>query len=240
MMAVIPARGGSKGLPGKNIRPLGGAPLIVRTLLAARAASGIDRVVVSTDDDAIMRVAREVEGVELPVRRPAHLAGDDAAAIDAYLHLMDSLEIIEGRAPEAICILLPTAPLRTADDIDAAIGLFRRTGAHSVVSVAPAKPLSWIHTVDGDGRMSPAVADTECEVNRQALPPAFLPNGAIYVVDVATMRRRRAIYGGDCFAYVMPPERSVDIDTETDFALAEVLLERQVTHARDRDLLRAV
>lgn len=240
MIAIVPARGGSKGVPHKNIRPLGGVPLIVHTLLAARQAATIERVVVTTDDDEIMRVARQVEGVEIPVRRPAHLAGDDAAAIDAYLHLIDSLEIIEGRAPEAVCILLPTTPLRTAADVDAAVALFRRTGARAVVSVAPAKPASWLHTIDGDGRMRPALDAADCTRNRQAMPPVFLPNGGIYVAEVAAMRCRRAIYGEDCFAYVMPAERSIDIDTEADFAAAEALFERQVTHAPDRDLLRAV
>lgn len=240
MIAIIPARGGSKGVPHKNIRPLAGVPLIVHTLLAARQAGTVERVLVTTDDDEIIRVAREVEGVEVPVRRPAHLADDDAPAIDAYLHLIDSLEIMEGRAPEAVCILLPTTPLRDGSDIDAAVDLFRRTGASAVISVAPAKPAAWLHAVDGDGRMRPALADSDCTKNRQAMPPVFLPNGGIYVVDVATMRERRSIYGENAYAYVMPAERSIDIDTEADFAAAEALLNRQVTHAQDGDLLRAV
>jgi len=223
MIVIVPARGGSKGLPGKNTRPFAGAPLIVHTLRTALAAPSVTRVLVTTDDDEILRIARGVDGVEIPVRRPPHLASDTANALDAYLHLADSLEIIEGVAPGEVCVLLPTAPLRSPADIDNAIALYRRKKADAVISVSEAKPLAWLHSIAADGHMVPAVATDGPLVNRQAHEQAYMPNGSIYVFDIEAARMRGSIYGGDMFAYVMPADRSVDIDTEADFLAAEAL-----------------
>lgn len=223
MIVIVPARGGSKGLPGKNTRPFAGEPLIVHTLRTALAAQSVSRVLVTTDDDEIMRIARDVEGVEIPVRRPPHLASDTANALDAYLHLIDSLEIIEGAAPREVCVLLPTSPLRSPADIDGAIALYRRKKAEAVISVSEAKPLAWLHTIAADGQLMPAVVSDGPLVNRQAHDQAYLPNGSIYVFGIEAARARGSIYGGDMFAYVMPVERSVDIDAEADFLAAEAL-----------------
>lgn len=223
MIVIVPARGGSKGLPGKNTRPFAGAPLIVHTLRTALAARSVTRVLVTTDDDEILRIARGIDGVEIPVRRPPHLASDAANALDAYLHLTDSLEIIEGEAPRDVCVLLPTSPLRSPDDIDGAIALYRRKRADAVVSVSEAKPLAWLHSIAPDGRLISAAPSDSPLVNRQAHDQVYLPNGSIYVFGVAGARARGSIYGGDMFAYVMPVERSVDIDAEADFLAAEAL-----------------
>ncbi|MEP4379408.1 MAG: acylneuraminate cytidylyltransferase family protein [Alphaproteobacteria bacterium] len=223
MIVIVPARGGSKGLPGKNTRLFAGEPLIVHTLRTALAARSVTRVLVTTDDDEIMRIARDIEGVEIPVRRPPHLASDTANALDAYLHLIDSLELIEGSAPREVCVLLPTSPLRSPDDIDGAIALYHRKGADAVISVSEAKPLAWLHTIAADGQLVPAVASDGPLVNRQAHDEAYLPNGSVYVFDVAAARRRGSIYGGEMFAHVMPVERAVDIDAEADFLAAEAL-----------------
>ncbi len=240
MIVIVPARGGSKGLPGKNIRPFAGEPLIVHTLRAARAARHVDRVLVSTDDDAILRVCRTVDGVEAPVRRPPHLATDDARALDAYLHLIDALRIMEGEAPEDVCILQPTSPLRTPEDIDSAIETYSRTGANAVISVSEAKPTSWLHNVDGAGRMTRTVQDDTALMNRQAHDRVYLPNGSIYVFNVAFARRTDSVYGEGIYAHVMPPERSVDIDTEADFIAAEALYNLQCEDDNIRRLHRAV
>lgn len=242
MIVIVPARGGSKGLPGKNTRTFAGEPLIVHTLRAALAAQSVSRVLVTTDDDETMRVARTVDGVEMPVRRPPHLATDTANALDAYLHLVDSLEIIEGAAPHEVCVLLPTAPLRTPGDVDGAIALYRRKKAEAVISVSEAKPIDWLHRITPDGRMHPAVPGDGLLVNRQFHDPVYLPNGSIYVFDVAAARARCAIYGGDMYAYVMPAERSVDIDTEADFRAAEALFQQRIGDDREpvRRLHRAV
>jgi len=239
VIALIPARGGSKGLPGKNLRPLAGKPLIVHTLEAALAARAVERVIVSTDDDEIIRVARSVDGVEVPFRRPPQLAGDSASAVDAYLHAADCLELLDGTAPRSFCVLLPTAPLRDAGDIDAAVALYHRTRAEVVLSVAPAKPLAWHQHMDGDGRLVPATANSSV-ANRQDCPQSWVPNGAIYVLDMPALRRTRTYFGPATWGHPMPADRSVDIDTETDFLLAEMLLARSADRDSDRPLRIAV
>lgn len=223
MIVIVPARGGSKGLPGKNVRDFAGVPLIVHTLRAALAARTIDRVLVTTDDDAVLRIVHGMPGVEAPVRRPPHLARDSSNAMDAYLHLIDSLQIMEGRAPQSVCVLQPTSPLRTAGDIDNAVQEFRQKNANAVISVSEAKPSAWLHTIDSDGRLHRAVEPDAVLHNRQDHTPVYLPNGAIYVFDVAFARKTGSVYGENVQAYVMPPERSVDIDTEADFVAAEAL-----------------
>ncbi len=239
MIVIVPARGGSKGVPGKNLRPLAGQPLIVHTLAAALASDAVERVIVSTDDDQIIRVCRAVEGVEVPFRRPPHLAGDDANAIDAYLHVVDCLGVSEGRAPAEICVLLPTSPLRLPADIDAAIELYRHKAARVVVSVTAAKPAEWLQAMGADGRLERVVAGAGV-ANRQSYAPVYLPNGSIYVLDVETLRQTRDYFGPQTFGYAMPPERAVDIDTEADFLAAEALLSQRLQDHENRDLRRAV
>lgn len=243
MIVIVPARGGSKGLPGKNVRAFAGEPLIVHTLRAALAAEQVERVVVSTDDDAIIAVARSVPGIEVPFRRPPHLATDDASAVDAYLHVADALGIIDGTAPRDICVLLPTAPLRLPSDIDAAIALYRATSAEVVFSVTESKPLAWCQYMNGDGRLVPALGAAAGICNRQEFRAAWVPNGSIYVLDVETLRRTRTYFGPATYGYRMPPERSVDIDTEADFVAAEALYHLATRRSIDdpnRVLLRAV
>ncbi|NKB48437.1 MAG: acylneuraminate cytidylyltransferase family protein [Alphaproteobacteria bacterium] len=239
MIVIVPARGGSKGLPGKNLRPLAGRPLIVHTLQSALDCPAVERVIVSTDDDEIIRVCRSVDGVEVPFRRPAHLATDDAVASDAYLHVVDCLAVSEGVACTEICVLLPTSPLRLPSDIDAAIELYRQNGAQAVVSVTEAKPAEWLHNMAEDGRLQPVVASESLD-NRQDYEPIYLPNGSIYIFDVETLRHARHYVGPRTFGYPMPAERSVDIDTEADFLAAEALLNNRLRDHEDRDLRRAV
>lgn len=239
MIVVVPARGGSKGLPGKNLRPLAGLPLIVHTLNAALDCPAVERVIVSTDDDEIIRVSRGVAGVEVPFRRPPHLATDDASALDTYLHVADSLGISEAVTPSEICVLLPTSPLRASDDISAAIELYRRNEAQSVISVTEAKPAEWLQKMGQDGRLQRVVPNKQID-NRQGYAPVFLPNGSIYVFDVEILRRTRDYYGPRTFGYPMPPERAVDIDSEADFLAAEALMTERVRDDEDRDLRRAV
>ena len=239
MIVIVPARGGSKGVPGKNLRPLAGLPLIVHTLQTALACDAVERVIVSSDDDEIIRVCRGVAGVEVPFRRPAHLAGDDANAIDAYLHVVDCLGVSEGSAPDEICVLLPTSPLRLPSDIAAAIELYRRNDARVVVSVSEAKPAQWLQEMGEDGRLQRVVPGGGID-NRQSYAPVYLPNGSIYVLDVETLRRTRDYFGPQTFGYPMPPERAVDIDSEADFLAAEALMSERLRDHEDRDLRRAV
>ena len=242
MIVVVPARGGSKGLPGKNLRSFAGEPLIVHTLRTALQAERVERVIVSTDDDAIIRAAHDVEGVEVPFRRPPHLATDDASAVDAYLHVADCLAITEGSAPRDICVLLPTAPLRLASDIDAAIDLYHSARAEVVFSVTETKPLAWVQYMEGDGRLDPALGMAAGIGNRQEFRTAWVPNGSIYVFDVEMLRHTRTYFGPATYGYPMPPERSIDIDTEADFVAAEALhqLAHQALDDPNRVLRRAV
>lgn len=235
MIAIVPARGGSKGLPGKNLRLLDGEPLIHHTLRAALSAQLVDRVIVSTDCHELVSACRGVDGVEVPFMRPAELATDDASAIDAYLHAATWLAEHEGRAPKSLCVLLPTSPLRRPGDIDAAIALFKAKDARVVLSVVETKPAAWLQFKRQDGRLTPILGHEASVANRQDLPATWAPNGSVYVFDVDALRRTRTYFGASTFGLEMPPERSVDIDSEVDFALAEILFNRN-RHEQDRRL----
>lgn len=239
MIVVVPARGGSKGLPGKNLRPLAGQPLIVHTLQCALDCEAVDRVIVSTDDDEIIRVSRGVAGVEVPFRRPPHLSTDDAVSLDAYLHVVDCLGISEGVVPTEICVLLPTSPLRLPTDISAAIQLYRQRDAKAVISVCETKPVEWIQKIAADGELK-SIIPSDRLLNRQDYDPVYLPNGSIYVLDVEVLRRTRDILGARAYGYPMPPQRSIDIDTEIDFITAEALMTQRLLDDENRDLRRAV
>ncbi|MBU1741304.1 MAG: acylneuraminate cytidylyltransferase family protein [Proteobacteria bacterium] len=226
MLVIIPARGGSKGLPGKNVRPLGGVPLIGHSIRAALGADRVSRVVVSTDDDEIARVSIEL-GAEVPFRRPPELAGDDSMVMDAYLYTVDRLAEETGAAIEAFCALLPTAPLRTTADIDAAIDLFRSRRADSVISVTEAPvPPAWYRRIDDRGVLVDYFRDSDAISNRQEHEQTYVPNGAIYIFRTEVLRSTRQYYTDRTHPYVMPRERSADIDDELDFAWAELLLAR--------------
>jgi CMP-N-acetylneuraminic acid synthetase len=225
--AIVPARGGSKGLPGKNIRPFAGKPLIARSIEVARAARGISRVVVSTDDPRIAEVAAAA-GAEVPFLRPPELASDTARARDVYVHAIDALERQWGEKIDAICVLQPTSPLRTVEDVDAALELFHARSAASVVSVCEMHPPpGWAKAILADGTLDayPGVAATG--KNRQEEATAYAPNGAVFVFRAALLREDVGYYvRGRTFPYVMPKERSVDIDDAVDFELAEHLARR--------------
>ncbi|GGE35192.1 hypothetical protein GCM10007276_10880 [Agaricicola taiwanensis] len=218
MIAVVPARGGSKGLPRKNVLPLAGLPLIVHSLRCALAAREISRVVVSTDDEEIAAVARSVEGVEVPFMRPAHLATDSASAIDVHLHAAEALGTSE------LCVLLPTAPLRRAEDVDASVRLFRERKAEAVLSVTAAKPAAWQQALAPDGRLSPPPGLASSIDNRQGYGEVVIPNGAVYVLDMEALARSRTYFGSRSFGHVMPASRSIDIDGPDDLLMAEALL----------------
>ena len=226
MIAIIPARGGSKGLPGKNIRPLCGKPLIAHTIDCARQAKTIDRVIVSTDDPEIAEVARQ-SGAEVPFLRPAHLASDTAQAVDAYIYTIDRLAQESGTDIRDFVVLLPTCPLRSPDDIDGAVGLFRERQADSVVSYTPeAHPVRWHRFLGEDGSFEDIFPPTLA--NRQEERRSYYPNGAVYVFRSEIIRRRK-YYTERSYAYVMPRDRSVDIDSIDDFAYAEFLMNRRET-----------
>ncbi len=220
MFALVPARGGSKGFPGKNLAAFNGLPLVAHTVGTALEANRVDRVFVSTDCDKIQAVALDAGASSLGLR-PSHLATDESEAIDVYLHFLHEFERQFDTSIDAIVILQPTSPLRVPLDVDRAIELFERTEADSVVAYTESKqPLSWHKKIDEDGKLVPIFE--ESKFNRQQYDRTFYPNGAIYVFKTALLRSGH-YYSDESYAYVMPWERSIDIDFENDLNLARLL-----------------
>jgi CMP-N-acetylneuraminic acid synthetase len=229
VLAVIAARGGSKAVPGKNIADLGGRPLIAWTVAAA-LASRAERTIVTTDDAAIADAARAA-GAEVPFVRPAELARDETPGTEPVIHAVEWLERHEGYEPDIVMSLQPTSPFRTATDIDAAISLLVAREADSVVSVMPADGHPyWMKRRDADGWIVPFLPDSPATFRRQELPEALMLNGAIYAARRAVLLASRGWYTGRTAPYVMPIERSLDIDTAWDLRLARLLVS-----ARDAD-----
>lgn len=221
VLGVIPARGGSKGIPKKNIKPLLGRPLLAYTVDAARKSERLTHIAVSTDDAEIAAVAREL-GVDV-VDRPQELASDTTPTLPAVQHALDVLEPRQGRF-DYVFTLQVTSPFRSAGDIDRAIELLHTSGAESVIGVVrvhdnhPAR----IKRIR-NGRLEAFDTPEPEGIRRQDLAPAYLRNGAVYVVrrDVID---RGSLLGEDQCPYEMSPERSINIDEPLDFALAEAAL----------------
>lgn len=216
MLALIPARGGSKGLPGKNLRSLGGIPLIAHSIRQALDSALIARVVVSSDCPEILEISQAF-GAETPFRRPDELSDDKASSLAVFRHAIENLEV------EELVVLQPTSPLRSSNDIDNAVTLFRELQADSVVSCCLAHPLQW-HFYQGDsGQLVPALPLSP-SLQRQEARPALLPNGSIYCMKSAPLFERNAYLTDRSYPYLMPRSRSVDIDSLDDFLMAEAIL----------------
>lgn len=218
---LIPARGGSKGIPRKNIRLIAGKPLIAWTIEAALRSSLLDAVVVSTEDEEIAEVARR-HGAQVPFLRPTALAQDNSPGIDPVLHALDALP-----QHTSVLLLQPTSPLRRTDDIDRCLQLARQQGLKSVVSVveADSHPF-WTYRLTEDAALRRFV-EAAPVARRQDLPPAYVLNGALYYADAAWLRQSRTLVDADTRALVMAREHSVDIDTPLDWRFAELLLKEQ-------------
>jgi CMP-N-acetylneuraminic acid synthetase len=229
ILCLIPARGGSKGIPRKNVRKLCGKPLISYTIEAAQQAD-LGRVVVSTDDYEIASVSREF-GLDHVLDRPSALASDTASSIDVVLHAVDQL--YEERADCWVCLLQPTSPLRNAADIECAVELSRAENA-DVVSVCEArKPLSWYYRMDHDRRLEAAAGESTASRRQEAFP-CYLPNGAIYVFAPEALDLEEPDLLSGSRGVVMPFERSVDIDDEVDWLLAEAIVTGSLAAVRQR------
>lgn len=226
MLAIIPARGGSKGLPGKNVKPLCGKPLIAYTIESALAAKSIDRLILSTDDEEIAEVAQKF-GVEIPFMRPAELAQDNSLAIDNYIYTLNRLNEESSKKYDDFIVLQPTSPLRTADDIDKAVAVFGEMNADSVISVSEAShPPIWAKRVKAAGTIEDYFSINIGNKNRQEVEPAFMPNGAIFILKFSLLKSTYSYYSDRSYAFIMPPDRSVDIDSLHDMEFAEFLLTR--------------
>jgi CMP-N,N'-diacetyllegionaminic acid synthase len=225
IVALITARGGSKGLPGKNVRPLKGQPLIQWTVEAAVNAPSVDEVIVSSDCPDIIEAATGA-GAKAPFTRPAELAGDDTPHLDVVLHALDFLEG-EGKLPEALLLLQPTCPLRSTEDIESAIRLFREQDCEAVVSVTRSESHPYLtYRMTAEARLEPFMTPPSGYLRRQDLPDVYSLNGAIYLNRVTSLRSARTFLPSNTCPLVMPRERSIDIDTLEDFALAEFYLDR--------------
>ena len=223
IIGLIPARGGSKGLPGKNIRPLLGKPLIAWTIKQALSSKYLDRVIVSTDDEEIAEVSKEY-GAEVPFLRPEELATDEAKGIDVVLYAIDWMERND-KPYDLLMLLQPTSPLRTSNDIDKAIELLFQKNAQAIVSVCEVDHHPyWSNTLPDDGCMKDFIKPEVTNKNRQELPIFYRLNGAIYLAYSDYLKEKRSFLGKDTFAYIMPQRRSVDIDNEVDFKLAGIVI----------------
>ena len=221
ILGLIPARSGSKGIPGKNVRVLGDKPLIAHTIDAARAAECLDRVVVSTDAPFIAEIAKR-HSAEVPWLRPAELATDTASILDVVLHSLEMFRSVEQYSPDAVMVLQPTSPFRSASTIRAAVEMYGRSSGESVVSVSVARDHPhWCKRVTPAGILQPWDPQAQVPNTRQELPPAYCVNGVLYLASVATLRTRRSLYGEQTRALIVPEEESLDLDTLWDWRMAE-------------------
>lgn len=223
VLAIIPARGGSKRLPRKNVLPLQDKPLIAWSIDAGLQSRYIDRVVVSTDCDEIAQIAIEY-GADVPFMRPAEIAGDTASTDSVLLHLLASLS--SDSQVDIVVVLQPTSPLRTAEDIDLVLELLIEKQAEGVVSVCEcAHSPFWSNSLPSDGNMGAFIRDDVKGKRSQDLPTCYRLNGAVYAFTADALIANRGIgYTKSVFSFEMPALRSVDIDHELDFKLAEVIL----------------
>lgn len=225
VLAVIPARGGSKRLPRKNCLLLHGKPLITYSIEAAKKSSYIDEVMVSTDDEEIVNIARQV-GASVPFLRPAELSADESSSVDVVAHALDYYQVNEKNSFEYVVLLQPTSPLRTATHIDQAFQLLKEKKADAIVSVCETEhsPL-WTNQLPTDGSMVNFLSEDVLGKRSQELPKYYRLNGAIYICNRQRfLQERTFLVTSDVYAYVMAQEVSVDIDTEFDFLLSETVL----------------
>ena len=227
--AVVPARGGSRGVPRKNIRVLGGHPLLAYTIAAASASTRVTDLLVSTEDPEIADVARSY-GTDV-IERPDELATDEAPTAPVIQHAIERVEKATGRTYDYTLTLQPTTPFRRGWDIDAAVDLLEATpnpdaSVTSVARIFDAHPVR-VKRLDGD-RLRPYIAGDDRLTGRQDLPPSYLRNGAIYLAHRHTVIRD-SVWGSPEIPYEMPPERSVNINEPLDFLLAEAVVSAGLT-----------
>lgn len=226
ILAVITARGGSKRIPGKNIRPLGGRPLIEWSIDVAKNNADISDVLVSTDDPALAEVARRADAL-VPWLRPAELATDEAASVDVCLHALDWYESTRGRV-DGLMLLQPTSPFRSRETVMRGIALFRDHRRRSVIGLSPAlsHPL-WCVQVNGNS-IRPFIESEDVALRSQDLPPAYVVNGAFYLIKPEELRSGRSFRNETTLPLMIEdPAECIDIDTEWDWKIAQALAASQ-------------
>lgn len=222
VLAIIPARGGSKRVPEKNIREVGGKPLIGWTIEEAKRSKYIDRLILSSEDKEIIKVAK-AWNCEVPFSRPLKLAQDNTPGIEPVIHAIQAID----EWYDYVVLLQPTSPLRKAEDIEGCIDLCIQKNALACVSVTEAeKNPHWMFTLDKEGQMRPLIQQKERSISRsQDLLKVYVLNGAVYIAKVDWFLKNKSFITKETIGYVMPPERSLDIDSELDIKIVSCLLE---------------
>jgi CMP-N,N'-diacetyllegionaminic acid synthase len=222
VLGLITARGGSKGVPRKNIKLLNGHPLLWYSAKAAAEAKSLARVILSTEDEEIADVGRKL-GIDVPFMRPAELARDTTPSLPVIKHSLMELQA-RGESFDAVCLLQPTNPFRRAIDIDGCVNLLMDSGADSVISVLPVpneyNP-KWVYWRNELGELSLCTGDAEPISRRQDLPPAYHRDGSVYVTRVNCIMEGNSLYGNHTVGYQMRPEHSSNIDTLDDWLAVE-------------------
>lgn len=229
ILSVITARGGSKGVPGKNIREIAGIPLVGYKAIAAHRSKHLSRVIVSTDSPEIQEVAKRYD-VEVPFTRPAHLAADRSSSFDVILHAIDHFENL-GERYDAVMMLEPSSPFATAEDFDKGVEIMLEHDASLVVGVVSHKiPLPFLGEMGPNGNLEQIVSQLEDlkEVNRQSFPNTYTLNGGFYLYKWDEFKKAKTIYFDppNSYGYEMSPYYSIEIDEEIDLKWAEFLVEK--------------
>jgi CMP-N,N'-diacetyllegionaminic acid synthase len=223
VLAIIPARGGSKGVPRKNIRLLAGKPLLAWTIDEAKKSKYIDRLILSSEDEEIIEIAREY-GCEVPFKRPIELARDDTPGIEPVIHAINTLE----EKYDFVVLLQPTSPLRTVEDIDGCIQQCVIAELPSCVSLTEAKQSPyWMYHLDDDMKLKSFVQNDEIMNRRQDLSKVYVLNGAVYVAESRFIIEHKSFLTEETAGYIMSEEHSMDIDTELDFSFCEWLIKKK-------------
>lgn len=228
ILAIIPARGGSKGVLNKNIKDLNGLPLIGYTVNSAKQSKYIDRVVVSTDSEKIADISLSFNA-EIPYLRPDELATDTSSTVDAILHLVNYLKAQGENLPQYICLLQCTSPFRTTQDIDKAIELlFENQSFDGVVSVEETDDNPyWSNVIEKNGNLKYFIPEGKNITRRQDLPKVYKNNGAVYLIKTEVFLKEKTFETENIMAYIMGKENSIDIDTNLDFKFAEFLMKEK-------------
>lgn len=225
IISIIPARGGSKGVPKKNIREIMGKPLIAYTIIEALKSNLLQKIIVTTDDEEIAKVSKKY-GAEI-IREPQSFAKDESPVYDVVIYIIE--KHLKNLEKDSIIILLqPTSPLRKAKDIKEAINLFLNNKCDSLISVCKSEhPPYWTMKVE-DGFLKPFLGKDYFNKRRQDLKDTYIPNGAIFIASIDTLYKYNSFYCENTIPYIMPRERSIDIDNELDFFLAEAMMLRRI------------
>lgn len=218
-LAIIPARGGSKGVPRKNIKNLAGKPLIAWTIEEAKKSKYITKLILSSDDKEIIEVAKQY-GCEAPFVRAKALAADETPGVEPILHAIEQCPGFD-----YVVVLQPTSPLRTVENIDAAIEMLLAKENDFCVSVTEAKQSPyWMYNLNINGTMDLVIKQTNFAVRRQDLSPAYFLNGAIYIAKTKRLKVTKSFLTSETLGYVMSEKQSIDIDTEEDFIQCQQIL----------------